>query len=121
VLGAAFKAGTDDMRDSPGVRVVGELLERGAVVAVYDPLVAAERLRDALPGGVDVRASLAAAIADADACLVTTLDPEFSQLDRLVRERNGTRPVVVDGRRGISAAGFSESGYVGVGRAGRWN
>lgn len=121
VLGAAFKAGTDDMRDSPAVRVVGELLERGAVVAVYDPLVASERLRDALPDGVEVRASLAAAIADADACLVTTLDPEFFQLDRLLRERNGTRPVVVDGRRGISAAGFPDSGYVGVGRAGPWS
>ena len=121
VLGAAFKAGTDDMRDSPAVRVVTELLERGAVVGVYDPLVAAERLRAALPGGVGIHTSLAAAIADADACLVTTLDPEFFQLDRLLRERNGTGPVVVDGRRGIRASGFPESGYVGVGRASSWS
>ena len=121
VLGAAFKAGTDDMRDSPAVRVVGELLERGAWSRSTTGSSRPSGCAMPLPDGVEVCASLAAAIADADACLVTTLDPEFFQLDRLLRERNGTRPVVVDGRRGISAAGFPDSGYVGVGRAGPWS
>jgi UDP-glucose 6-dehydrogenase len=122
VLGAAFKAGTDDLRDSPALRVVGELVARGAIVVVYDPLVGVDALRDALPAdGVEIASTLADAIGDVEACLVTTLAPEFDELERLLRERNGTRPLVVDGRRGIAPAGFPDHGYVGVGRAASWS
>src|SRR5205814_8710336 len=41
VLGTAFKAGTTDERDSPGLRLVAELRARGASVATFAPLVTA--------------------------------------------------------------------------------
>ena len=91
-------------------------------MVVYDPLVGVDGLRAALPSdGVEIASSLAEAIGDVEACVVTTLAPEFDELERLLRERNGTRPLIVDGRRGIAPAGFSEHGYVGVGRAGSWS
>ncbi len=37
LLGLAFKAGTDDTRDSPALRLAGWLLDRGAIVRAYDP------------------------------------------------------------------------------------
>lgn len=39
VLGLAFKAGTDDLRESPSVHVVASLLQRGIDVHVYDPVI----------------------------------------------------------------------------------
>ncbi len=38
-IGASYKAGTNDTRESPGVRVLGKLLKRGADVSYHDPLV----------------------------------------------------------------------------------
>ena len=44
LLGLSFKPGTDDLRESPMVKVVEGLLGRGAKVLIYDPLVNLNRL-----------------------------------------------------------------------------
>jgi len=115
VLGAAFKDGTDDLRDSPGLRIVQELLDRGAKVVVFDPLVGRERLVTAFPS-VEVATSLAEAARSADACLITTRAPEFADLERLVAELDGDAPVIVDGRRALDPTHFRSGGYLAVGR-----
>ncbi len=48
VLGAAFKAGSDDVRDSPALAVASTLQGRGARVRVYDPMAGHVR-RPSLP------------------------------------------------------------------------
>jgi nucleotide sugar dehydrogenase len=116
VLGAAFKAGTDDLRDSPALRVIEELARRNAAVVVYDPLVARERLAGLNDGGVEVAGSLAEATDGADAVIVTTQAPEFRGLEGLVAQMNGTGPLVVDGRRALDPDAFAGGRYLGVGR-----
>jgi UDPglucose 6-dehydrogenase len=111
VLGAAFKAGTDDLRHSPGLAVVRELVRRGASVTVFDPLVGHAALAPLLPADVVVAGTLDEAVAAAEACLVTTAAPEFAAL----AERAGA-PMVVDGRRALDPAAFDGS-YVAIGRA----
>jgi UDPglucose 6-dehydrogenase len=77
--GAAFKPGTDDVRDSPGLDVADRLARLGAEVVVYDPqatgnaLVAFPHLR--------YGDSAVAAAWQADAVLVTTAWPEFAAMD----------------------------------------
>jgi len=44
VVGLAFKAGSDDLRESPNVDLVGKLLRAGFKVKVYDPGIRTERL-----------------------------------------------------------------------------
>ena len=39
LLGLAFKPDTDDTRDAPAITIARELMERGAIVRAYDPLV----------------------------------------------------------------------------------
>jgi nucleotide sugar dehydrogenase len=111
VLGAAFKAGTDDLRHSSGLTVVQELRDRDALVTVFDPLVAADVLAAAVPDGVVVADTLDDALDGAAACLVTTAAPEWEALDD-----HATRPLVVDGRRALDPARY-DGRYVAIGRA----
>lgn len=45
VAGLAFKAGTDDLRESPNVDLTRKLIETGCAVSVYDPHLVPSRLR----------------------------------------------------------------------------
>ncbi|ABN56141.1 MULTISPECIES: UDP-glucose dehydrogenase family protein [Methanoculleus] len=101
VLGLAFKDNTDDIRESRAIPVIAELLRRGAAVAAYDPL-AVPSMRRVFPG-IDYAASAADALRGADACLVMTEWPEFSDLNGefdLMKSR-----VVIEGRRILSCGG----------------
>ena len=111
VLGAAFKAGTDDLRHSPARQVVSELDARRASVVVYDPLVSQEALEAWVPSGVAVAATLDDALQGAAACLVTTAAPEWEALDG-----HKAHPLVVDGRRALDPARY-DGRYVAIGKA----
>ena len=115
VLGAAFKGGTDDLRASPGLAVVDELLRRGARVVVHDPLVGAEALASYQQQGVRIADDLDGALADVVAVLVTTNAGEYRAVGA---ELPPDGPVVVDGRRVIDPATIA-AGYAGIGLAGQ--
>jgi UDPglucose 6-dehydrogenase len=101
VLGLSFKPGTDDTRNSRAVPVIEGLAERGATVVAYDP-VAVEDMRERHPD-VEFEAadSAANALDGAHAAVVVTDWDEFAALDEEFDAME--RPVVVDGRRIISA------------------
>jgi UDPglucose 6-dehydrogenase len=96
VLGAAFKADSDDVRDSPALDVASTLSARGAVVRVYDPR-AGHNARRAAPS-LDVVDSVEAACRDADVTLVLTDWDEFAGLDPVALKEVVDRPRVLDGR-----------------------
>jgi UDPglucose 6-dehydrogenase len=102
VLGLAFKGGTDDLRASPGLLVVDELLRRGCDVVVHDPLVAAAALTAHTAQGVRVAATVDEALAGSVAALITTNAEEYRDLGHAVGPDG---PVVVDGRRIVDPAG----------------
>jgi UDPglucose 6-dehydrogenase len=116
VLGAAFKAGTDDVRSSPGLRIAALAAERGASVRIFDPLVSRERLAQACSDSdIEVASSLDAAVAQVDVCIVTTHAPEFARLDQLLVGPDRHTPLIVDGRRSLSASAFPDGAYFGIG------
>jgi UDPglucose 6-dehydrogenase len=79
VLGAAFKGGSDDLRDSPALDVALRLQRLGTSVRVHDPqaLQNVRRQHPTLP----VASTVEDAVADADLVLVLTEWPEFADLD----------------------------------------
>jgi UDPglucose 6-dehydrogenase len=114
VWGLAFKAGTDDIRDSLAVRIVDELGRRGAHMVVYDPAVHVANLpRDSRL----VTSALEAA--KADALLVLTEWPEFARIDPNLYASTLALGVVVDGRNVLDANRVAAAGlkYRGVGRS----
>jgi UDPglucose 6-dehydrogenase len=114
VWGLAFKAGTDDVRDSLALRIIDTLAERGATIVAYDPAVHVTTL----PKGSRL-ASSALEAADADALLVLTEWPEFHDIPPPTYAGLIRRRVVIDGRNVLDAERVAAAGlsYRGVGRA----
>jgi UDPglucose 6-dehydrogenase len=119
-FGLAFKPGTDDVRDSPGLNVVSRLLSSGAIVRACDPAAveSAAKVKPAIPGRLEYFADPYEAARGAHAILILTEWPEFKSLD-LARLREVVDvPVLIDGRnlfdpRAVTSAGFE---YIGMGR-----
>ncbi|MGH2875312.1 MAG: nucleotide sugar dehydrogenase [Solirubrobacteraceae bacterium] len=116
LLGLAFKAHTDDMREASSLVLSARLQADGAKVTAYDPI--AEREARKLMTGVEFADTVLEAVEGADACVLVTEWPEFSELDwAQVRERMAGS-LLVDGRNfadrdRVRAAGLE---YEGIGR-----
>jgi len=118
-LGLSFKGDTDDIRDSPAIEVIRDLLEAGATVSAYDP-AAMERAQTELPPSrkLHYASGVYEAAHDVDAVLILTDWKEFAELD-LVRLNELVRfPIVIDGRNLYKAQTMLDNGftYVSVGR-----
>ena len=111
VLGLAFKPGTDDVRESPAIPIVNDLLDAGAVVHAYDP-IAADAARKVLGDRVRYAASLREAIDGARAVVLVTKWDEFRAVSQLIGKMTDP-PLLVDGRRFIGKNDVSR--YAGIG------
>lgn len=118
VWGLAFKAETDDMRESPAIPLVEGLLAAGATVTVHDPKameVAAGHFGDRVRYATDPYRALdgAEALAIVTEWLVYRT-PDFERIRGLMR-----RPLVVDGRNLYDPARMERLGftYLSIGRA----
>ena len=117
VLGLAFKGGTDDIRDSPALRLVESFLREGCQITAYDP-AAMERAKEVLPSTVDFAANAYDAGRGADALLILTEWEEFANLDLHRLRKQLKYPIVIDGRnlydpQTMAAHGFT---YYSMGR-----
>jgi UDPglucose 6-dehydrogenase len=97
VLGLAFKPNTDDIRESPAIRLVQMLLERGASVHAHDP-AAAVNARLVLPPAVIYFADVYESLKGTDAMVVATDWNEYKQLDLELAARAMRGAILFDGR-----------------------
>ena len=109
LLGLAFKAGTDDVRGSPGLDVAGRLLAAGVEVVGYDPHAGANARR-ALPG-MDVVDDALTALEGADAAVIGAEWPELRAVDWSLARGRMRRAIVVDGRRLLDASAMRALGF----------
>ena len=116
VLGITFKADTDDIRESPAVEIVRQLVAAGATVRLFDPH-GLERAKAVLPPSVEFAADEYDAIGGADCLVIATEWNQFRGLDLgEVAERLGG-DVVVDLRNLYEPDVVRASGlrYVSIG------
>ena len=95
--GLAFKANTDDMRESPALTVIDDLLAAGVTVVAHDP-VAVPEARRRLGDRIEFADSSYEALREAEGLVVVTdwneyRHPDFERIRSLLR-----RPLIVDGR-----------------------
>jgi UDPglucose 6-dehydrogenase len=116
LLGLAFKANTDDMREASSLVLAARLQADGAHVRAYDPI--AEGAAQQLMTGVEFAQTALEALDGADACVLVTEWPEFAELDwSEARERMAGR-LLIDGRNFIDRDALTAAGFVyeGIGR-----
>lgn len=127
VLGCAFKANTDDMREAPAINLINSLILHGANVNVHDPVAllnckvifADERL-------VEYYDNVCACCTNVDAIVLVTDWQEYQQLDwEYIREEyinsdhkhNYKYPVFIDGRNALVGQELWKKWfYVGIGK-----
>ena len=117
VWGLAFKAGTDDMRESPSIPLIDALLAAGARVRAHDP-EAMDVARSIWGDRVTLVDEPFAALEGADALAVVTewlvyRTPDFERIRAMLASR-----VIVDGRNLYDPARLARIGirYAGIGR-----
>jgi UDPglucose 6-dehydrogenase len=119
IWGLAFKANTDDMRESPALTIIEDLQAAGATIVAHDP-VAIPEARRRLDARIQFAESSYEALRDADALAVVTdwneyRHPDFERMRTLLR-----RPLIVDGRNLYTPAKMQKMGfeYYSIGRGG---
>jgi len=117
VLGLAFKAHTDDIRESGAIDLINRIQKLGAKVCAHDPLALLNAQRE-MDDKIKFVAQPHEGAQGADAIVIATEWPEFRDLDWSMIKKQMKKPVIIDGRnlldpRQMKAHGFI---YEGVGR-----
>lgn len=116
ILGLAFKANTDDMRDAPAIDIINLLQNDGAKIYAYDPK--AKETAAAVLKNVDFKNDAYEVCEGADLLIILTEWNEFRELD-FARIKNKMKSLnIIDGRNlydpeQMKSAGFN---YLGIGR-----
>lgn len=116
ILGVSFKPNTDDIRESPSIKVMTILQKSGAKIKVYDP-IAMKNLKDLLPDVTECK-EYEELFLDSDCIFLLTEWKEFLNLDWKKAYKMMKNPVIIDGRNVLDYKRLKEIGftYYGIGR-----
>ena len=113
IWGLAFKPGTDDMRESPAIYIIKELVSKGAKIAAYDPKAMGEAahfyLKDV--SGVTYANSKYEALQQVDAMVLLTEWKEFRSPDFLEIKNLLKAPIIFDGRNQYNVFNLEGQGF----------
>ncbi len=118
VWGLAFKARTDDVRESPAIRCIEKLLEAGIKITAYDPEAMPAAI-EKLDRRIDTADEAYAALEGADGLVILTDWQEFRAPDFELILCKLKRPVIFDGRNLYNKQYVQKQGleYYSIGRA----
>jgi len=116
LFGLAFKQETDDIRDSPALTIVKELLDSGALVQAHDPK-AMKNFKKVFPD-VEMFNYSYDALKDTDCLILLTEWDEYRNLDLEKIKKLMNKPVILDTRNLLVPKELKDCGffYEGVGR-----
>ena len=117
VLGLAFKAGTDDLREAPSLDNISVLLDEGALIRAYDP-IAVNNYKKIYPNQIEYMETPQEALKDADLCFIFT---EWEQIKNVKPEEFKQlmkNAVIYDGRNIYSLEEMKNANveYYSIGR-----
>jgi len=110
VWGLAFKADTDDIRESPALDVIRMLLDKGAQVRATDPK-AMEHMKQVFKDEVEWLPDPVSAAAGSDAVALMTDWPQYSTLPFRKIAATMNNPVIFDGRNCLHRDVMREAGF----------
>ncbi len=110
ILGLAFKANTDDVRDTPALEIIQGIEKAGAIVRAYDP-IAAENMKKFFLPDLDTRESVSETVEGADLVIILTPWNELRGLSLRDMKTHLNAPNIVDARNILSIDQLREFGY----------
>ena len=110
ILGLAFKANTDDVRDTPALEIIQGLEKAGATVKAYDP-IAAENMKKYFLPKLDTRESVIETVKDTDLVIILTEWNELRGLGLKELKEHLKAPNIVDARNILSVDQLKKFGY----------
>ena len=118
VLGITFKPNTDDMRESPALVIVPELLKVAKYINVYDPIGMNNAKNMSEFKGVRWKENTFSCIENTDAIIIITEWNEFRALDLNKIKEFLNEPIIIDLRNIYKHDSMKEAGikYISVGR-----
>jgi len=115
LLGLSFKPGTDDLREAPSLRIIKQLLTKGARIVAYDP-VGIENAKKILGKRIGYADTVESCLEGVDAAIIVTEWDEFRKLTPTDFKSWMQRPILIDARRIYDPATFRpEMTYAAVG------
>jgi UDPglucose 6-dehydrogenase len=117
LLGLTFKPDTDDLRDAPALDIIQKLIELGAKVKAYDPIICSGSHIHSQLADVNLVDNPQLLATDSDALVLMTEWAEFQQLDYSKLAPLMRSPLAVDCRNFLSATDIRAAGfhYIGIG------
>ncbi|MCL5885781.1 MAG: UDP binding domain-containing protein, partial [Actinobacteria bacterium] len=114
--GIAFKAGTDDMRDSPALVLASELAAQGVSLRVYDPTLCSDTTL--LPKGTVVCTDMYSACVGVSLLCIMTEWEEFRWAEFAKVMEVMATPKILDARNLLDASAVRRMGFIyqGIGR-----
>ena len=109
ILGLTYKAGTDDLRESPAVAIIKLLSKEKAKITAYDPkgMANTKKYLDSL----NCASSIELATKDADAIVIATEWPEFKEIKWKYIRTLVKNPVIIDLRNILDAKQVEDAGF----------
>lgn len=115
LLGLTFKPDTDDLRDAPALDIISILVELGAKVKAYDPIISPQSATHTYLENVNLVDSPELLATDCDAIVLMTEWLEFQQLDYQNLAKLMRSPLIIDCRNFLSAKDLEAAGFQHVG------
>ena len=109
ILGLAFKPGTDDIRESPAIQIIKQIIELKGEIIAHDPIATANMKK--LYPQIEYKESLELAIEKADAVILLTAWPEYKKIPSLLK---GKSIPFIDGRRFIDSDALENYSGIGI-------
>jgi UDPglucose 6-dehydrogenase len=110
VWGLAFKADTDDIRESPAIDVIRYLLDRGATVRAHD-YKGLENMKQLFKDEVEWCGDPVSAAAGCDAVALLTDWPQYTTLPFRKIAATMNQPIIFDGRNCLHRDVMREAGF----------
>lgn len=116
VWGLSFKPNTDDIREAPAIKLISNLLTKGAKVKVYDPVAMSNAKK--IIENVEFAKDAYDAAEGVDLLFIATEWNEFREVDLQKLKKLMKSPIVVDGRNIYTRDNMADNGftYLSVGR-----
>lgn len=115
ILGLSFKPNTDDIREAPSLKNIEKLLELGAEISVFDPLVNG-KVKTIFGDKIEYFNTPEEALDAADYSLIFTEWEEIKKLSPVTFTKNMKTPIIFDGRNCLDIKENTDIKYYGIGR-----